>query len=67
MNITRSPVKSVPDNHRRWRDKFRKECNNKIKNARQEKVDAFRENKVEHKRKEQNFQSNINLSFLLYQ
>jgi hypothetical protein len=45
----------MPDNHRRWRDKFRKECNYKIKNARQEKVDAFRENKVEHKRKKTKF------------
>lgn len=36
----------MPDNHRRWRDKFRQECNYKIKNARQEKVDAFRENKL---------------------
>lgn len=65
MNITRSPVKSMPDNHRRWRDKFRQECNYKIKNARQEKVDAFRENKVEHKRKKNKIFSPI-LIFPLY-
>ncbi|KAG1465286.1 hypothetical protein G6F56_004919 [Rhizopus delemar] len=46
MDFVRSPVKrGTTENQNRWRDRFRKECGNRIKNARQEKIDSLRESK----------------------
>lgn len=50
MNSTvRRPVKDITDNQSRWRDKFKKECTDRMKNARQDKIDKKREDQVKPK------------------
>ncbi|KAI7882306.1 uncharacterized protein EV154DRAFT_523007 [Mucor mucedo] len=43
MNSVRRPVKDLADNKRRWRDKFRQQCNDRMKNDRQAKVNQNRQ------------------------
>jgi hypothetical protein len=47
MNSTvRRSIKDTTDNKRRWRDKFQKECTDRMKNARQDIIDKKREDQV---------------------
>lgn len=46
MNTIRRPVKDLADNKRRWRDKFKQQCNDRMKNDRQEKINRNREEQV---------------------
>lgn len=46
MNVARRPVKDINDNKRRWRDKFKQQCNDRMKGARQDKIDKIREEQV---------------------
>lgn len=56
----RKPVKDLTDNKRRWRDKFKQQCTDRMKNARQEKVNRNREEQVRIyiKKKSNRFQKN---------
>ncbi|KAI9267384.1 hypothetical protein BY458DRAFT_476097 [Sporodiniella umbellata] len=46
MSLKRSPVKKGPtENQHRWKEKFRKECQNRMKNARQDKINSSREDR----------------------
>ncbi|CAO0792450.1 unnamed protein product [Mucor circinelloides] len=44
MKSARRSLKDTSDNKRRWRDKFKQQCNDRIKEARQEQISKIREN-----------------------
>lgn len=46
MKSARRSLKDTSDNKRRWRDKFKQQCNDRIKEARQEQISKIRENQV---------------------
>jgi hypothetical protein len=46
MKSARRSIKDTSDNKRRWRDKFKQQCSDRIKHARQEKIDKIREDQV---------------------
>lgn len=46
MKSARRSIKDTSDNKSRWRDKFKQQCNDRIKHARQEKIDKIREDQV---------------------
>lgn len=45
-SMMRRPVKDTADNQRRWRDKFKQECTDRMKNARRDKMNKVREEQV---------------------
>ena len=53
MKSARRSIKDTSDNKRRWRDKFKQQCSDRIKHARQEKIDKIREDQLMHKILEQ--------------
>ncbi|GAN01173.1 hypothetical protein MAM1_0005c00604 [Mucor ambiguus] len=44
MKSARRAIKDTSDNKRRWRDKFKEQCNDRIKMARQQQISKLREN-----------------------
>ncbi|KAK4510869.1 uncharacterized protein ATC70_005304 [Mucor velutinosus] len=44
MKSARRSLKDTSDNKRRWRDKFKEQCNDRMKMARQEQISKLREN-----------------------
>ncbi|OAD08271.1 hypothetical protein MUCCIDRAFT_154870 [Mucor lusitanicus CBS 277.49] len=46
MKSARRSLKDTSDNKRRWRDKFKEQCNDRMKMARQEQISKLRENQL---------------------
>jgi hypothetical protein len=46
MNSVRRPLKDTSESKRRWRDKFKQQCTDRMKIARQDKINKIREDQV---------------------